>query len=242
MRACRPLVSHVRGRGEYPVRPRLQCVRRLRDPTMNASTRAHTPSPFILWAAIRFEQREVTTAAQMLTLQTLRYQDEILPADDYDLPGSLKAAGVSDKEIRIAARLIDDMTESWTPGKYKDTYRQDLLARVKKKVQSGRTRDVGRIISSSWTGRGKSTSRKPARVFTRMVLERDTRRTGSLRTADRRRARHPPPTFKRRRTACYSTAIPRQACSSTRTSTFCSSGDAPASISSLRAASRPPTC
>lgn len=35
----------------------------------------------------------------------------------------------------MALRLVDDMSEDWAPEKYKDTYRHDLLARIREKIE-----------------------------------------------------------------------------------------------------------
>jgi DNA end-binding protein Ku len=51
----------------------------------------------------------------------------------------LKAAGVSEKEIDMATRLVEDMSEDWDPERYRDTYREDLLARVEQKVRAKQT-------------------------------------------------------------------------------------------------------
>ena len=51
-----------------------------------------------------------------IVLNTLRYADEIRPTDDLDLPASnLKAAGISDKELKMALSLVDGMSEAWEP-------------------------------------------------------------------------------------------------------------------------------
>jgi len=39
---------------------------------------------------------------------------------------------VTEKELQLAIRLIDDMTEAW-PAAYRDTYRDDLLRRIEQK-------------------------------------------------------------------------------------------------------------
>ena len=59
-----------------------------------------------------------------------------MPADDEH------AAGVSAKELDLAQRLVDDMTEPWEPAKYKDTYREDLLKRIEDLATAGRTHVV----------------------------------------------------------------------------------------------------
>lgn len=75
-----------------------------------------------------------------LALQTLRYADEILSDSQLEQPpGSLKAAGVGAREVKMAEQLVADMTEPWKPERYEDTYRDDLLARVKQKIKAGKT-------------------------------------------------------------------------------------------------------
>ena len=89
---------------------------------------------------------------KFLMLQTLRYADEILPdAQLEEPPASLKAAGVGPREIKMAEQLVADMTEPWKPEQYKDTYRDDLLARVKQKIKAGETE----LVTEPEKGSGK---------------------------------------------------------------------------------------
>ncbi len=75
-----------------------------------------------------------------LMLNTLRFADELVGSDDLDLPaGGAKAEGVSPREIEMATGLIDDMSEAWKPEQYKDSYRDDLMSAIHKKVKSGQT-------------------------------------------------------------------------------------------------------
>lgn len=86
----------------------------------------------------------VMPVGRLLVLNTLRFADEIRPASGLALPAeSLKTVGVSAKEIGMAERLVSDMTEPWKPTAYKDSYRADLLARIRRKVKRGETHDVG---------------------------------------------------------------------------------------------------
>ncbi len=75
----------------------------------------------------------------VLLLNTLRYEDELRDPKDLDIPGKLK---ISQKEIELALRLIDDLAAKWDPAKYKDTYRQDLMARIKAKIKAGQTEEI----------------------------------------------------------------------------------------------------
>ncbi|HEX6635324.1 MAG TPA: Ku protein [Usitatibacter sp.] len=69
-----------------------------------------------------------------LILNTLRYQDELRPAADIDVPESLAQAKVQPNEIKMAERLIGDMTIEWDPSKYHDTYRDDILRMIEEKA------------------------------------------------------------------------------------------------------------
>jgi DNA end-binding protein Ku len=69
-----------------------------------------------------------------LILNTLRYQDEIRPAEDIDVPKDLHAAKVQPNELKMAERLIDDMTMKWKPDEYHDTYRDDLMKMIEEKA------------------------------------------------------------------------------------------------------------
>ena len=77
----------------------------------------------------------------VLVLNTLRYQNELKPAKDLEVPKDLKDAKVQPNEIKMAERLIDDMTIEWNPKEYHDTYRDDLLKLIEEKAQ-GHTRKL----------------------------------------------------------------------------------------------------
>jgi DNA end-binding protein Ku len=75
----------------------------------------------------------------LLVLNTLRYASEVRPFDELNLPRvDPQAAGISDKELAIAMQLLDSMTEPWEPAKYRDTFRDDIMALVARKVREGK--------------------------------------------------------------------------------------------------------
>ncbi|MGH7502927.1 MAG: Ku protein [Longimicrobiales bacterium] len=85
----------------------------------------------------------VMTRGGMLLLEILRFPYELRSAEGLEVPGDdLKDLGVTEKELKMAELLVDQMVEEWTPGKYKDTYRDDLLARIKQKIAAGETEAV----------------------------------------------------------------------------------------------------
>lgn len=80
---------------------------------------------------------------EVLVLNTLRYAEELKEVDELGLPSSaLKGPKVTAKEIDMALRLVDDMSDEWQPENYKDTYRHDLLARVHEKIKKGQTEEI----------------------------------------------------------------------------------------------------
>ena len=79
---------------------------------------------------------------EVLLLNTLRYADELRDVKDLDL-SELKKVRLGAKELDLALRLVKDMEEDgWRPEKYKDTYREDLLARIDEKVKAGQTEEI----------------------------------------------------------------------------------------------------
>ncbi len=73
-----------------------------------------------------------------LVLDLLRYADELRNVADLGLPSAdLAEAGVSEKEIALAEQLVGALVEAWDPDQYTDTYRNDLLDLIKKKVEEG---------------------------------------------------------------------------------------------------------
>jgi DNA end-binding protein Ku len=77
-----------------------------------------------------------------LMLNTLRYQSELKSAADLDIPDKLKGARVTAKELDMALRLVDDMSDEWQPDKYHDTYHEDLLKRIEEKIKAGQTEEI----------------------------------------------------------------------------------------------------
>lgn len=85
----------------------------------------------------------VKPSGRALMLVMLRYADELKGTSGFELPAqSLKDARVTPKEIELAKRLIDDMTEKWNPASYEDSYHEDLMARIHEKIKKGETKEI----------------------------------------------------------------------------------------------------
>ncbi|WP_233829847.1 non-homologous end joining protein Ku [Paraburkholderia sp. ZP32-5] len=79
----------------------------------------------------------------VLALNTLRWADEVRGLDEFKVPPEgMKAAGVSARELDMAKKLIDDMSDAWDPAQYHDTFRDDIMALVERKVRAGKTEEV----------------------------------------------------------------------------------------------------
>ncbi|KAF7963604.1 DNA repair protein, partial [Cupriavidus sp. UYMU48A] len=79
-----------------------------------------------------------------LVLNTMRFADEVLPISELKLPKSTgaKASAAHSREVDMAVKLVEDMSEAWAPEQYRDTYRDDLMARIEEKIETGHTHQL----------------------------------------------------------------------------------------------------
>jgi DNA end-binding protein Ku len=110
-----------------------------------------------------------------LLLITLRYADELREPKELDVP----AAKVTAKERSLAVKLVEDMSDKWQPGKFHDTYRKDILARVKQKVKAGQTEEI--------TAPDKDEAKPKAEVIDLMAALKKSVSARSTRAASRKR-------------------------------------------------------
>ncbi|NMB03103.1 MAG: Ku protein [Tissierellia bacterium] len=68
----------------------------------------------------------------VLVLNLIRFHQELRAVEDLKLPGDIKT---SKKELDLAVKLINDMTEGWDPSAYHDEYREALMKRIKQKAK-----------------------------------------------------------------------------------------------------------
>ena len=87
-------------------------------------------------AKVALRQREALAALRVrdgvITLETLLWPDEVRQPDFPFLDEDLE---VRPQELKMAASLIETMTEDFEPGLYHDTYREALEAVVQAKVE-----------------------------------------------------------------------------------------------------------
>ncbi|MEP7043015.1 MAG: Ku protein [Dokdonella sp.] len=71
-----------------------------------------------------------------LVLMLLRYPQELVDADDYNIPSKSAADyRVTRKELEMARALIESMAGEWTPGDYRDEFRARLHKVIEKRLK-----------------------------------------------------------------------------------------------------------
>jgi DNA end-binding protein Ku len=78
----------------------------------------------------------------LLMLDTLRWADEIRPADELKVPPVGSAAGVREAELKMARQLIEEMSAPWDPSLHEDRFRAAVMALVDRKAESGQVEQV----------------------------------------------------------------------------------------------------
>jgi len=72
-----------------------------------------------------------------LVLTTMRFAEELVDLSSLHVP---PGEGVRPKELELARMLVDGLTGSWTPEKYTDDYRKNLMRVIEAKVQGVKPR------------------------------------------------------------------------------------------------------
>ena len=71
----------------------------------------------------------------VLTLTTMRFADEVVPASELDDALPQKAPKVAKKEREMAETLIDSLATDFEPDSYRDEYREQLLQLIESKAE-----------------------------------------------------------------------------------------------------------
>jgi DNA end-binding protein Ku len=80
---------------------------------------------------------------EMIVLNTLRYGNELKSVKDIEVPSEdLKTVGVTPREVEMATKLVEEMSDEWEPEKYHDTYHDDLMKLIEKRIKAGQTEVV----------------------------------------------------------------------------------------------------
>jgi DNA end-binding protein Ku len=80
----------------------------------------------------------LTPEGPLLVLNLVRYAHELRDPAQLRIPrGDAQASGLGEKELKMAQRLVEEMTEPWAPEKFRDVYREEVLAALRRKAESG---------------------------------------------------------------------------------------------------------
>jgi DNA end-binding protein Ku len=69
----------------------------------------------------------------VIALHTLRFHDEVVGADELDLGKPSKKP--SKREVEMAGKLVDTLAEDFDATAWEDTYRDSVLALIKRKAK-----------------------------------------------------------------------------------------------------------
>jgi DNA end-binding protein Ku len=70
----------------------------------------------------------------VLTLTTMLWGDEVLSPDRLDEIGEIEEAQATDRELKMAEQLIASLSSEFVPEKFKDEYREQVLALIERKA------------------------------------------------------------------------------------------------------------
>lgn len=118
-----------------------------------------------------------------LILEILRFPREVLGVDEADFLSDydFRKVKISERELKMAQNLVEDMTASWEPDKFKDTYQEDLMKRIKQKIKRGDVEtspeidedlqvsntnvvDLMPLLEKSLTGKTKAKSKRSSKA------------------------------------------------------------------------------
>ena len=106
-------------------------------------------------AKVAIRQREALAALRVregvLVLETLLWPDEIRTPDFAFLEEDMD---IRAQELKMAASLIDTMTEDFDPSEYHDAYREALEALVQAKIEGNEVVRPPGVLAPSDTGKG----------------------------------------------------------------------------------------
>ena len=72
----------------------------------------------------------------VLGLQTLRYDDEVRPADELEIDAELGKVHLKPAEVEMAAKLVEGMEGPFDISEIHDTYKDDLLAVINERKKN----------------------------------------------------------------------------------------------------------
>lgn len=85
----------------------------------------------------------VMPLGKALVMNTLRWADEVRGLEYLEMKDEALNADLNPKELDMATRLVEDMSEDWNPEQYKDTFQDQIMDLVETKAREGKLEAVG---------------------------------------------------------------------------------------------------
>ncbi len=85
----------------------------------------------------------VMPLGKALVMNTLRWADEVRGVEYLEMKEEALTADLNPRELDMAKRLVEDMTEKWKPDQYKDTFQDQIMELVESKAREGKLEAVG---------------------------------------------------------------------------------------------------
>ncbi|QGZ31007.1 Ku protein [Stutzerimonas stutzeri] len=85
----------------------------------------------------------VMPLGKALVMNTLRWADEVRGVEYLEMKDEALNADLNPRELDMAKRLVEDMTEEWNPEQYKDTFQDQIMDLVETKAREGKLEAVG---------------------------------------------------------------------------------------------------
>lgn len=81
----------------------------------------------------------VKAMGEAITLEIMRFHNELVPVDDIEFPTS---ASVRPQELKMAEQLIENLAAKFDPEKYTDEYRANLMKLIRAKARGKKLKSV----------------------------------------------------------------------------------------------------
>ena len=90
-------------------------------------------------AKVTIRQKEylclVRLVGEALALETMFFPEEVRDTQDLGVTSVQESIQIRPEEMQMAVQLVENLTAPFTPEKYKDTYREELLKVIRAKVE-----------------------------------------------------------------------------------------------------------
>ena len=77
----------------------------------------------------------VMPVGDVIVLELMRFAHELRDPAELDLPSGKQ--GLSEKELKMAEKLVEGMIEEWHPERYRDDYQSDVMRLIDERVKAG---------------------------------------------------------------------------------------------------------